>query len=436
MIMSMIPVSDTKTAKKIKRLVIIGAGMAGTRFATQFATQKLEESVNDKSNYEITLINQEPYAGYNRIMLSPVLAGEKTFEDIVLHSFEEYSQLGIALKTHTIVESLDTQGKQLVLQSTETGSKEHIDYDELVFATGSTPFILPIENNDAKGVFSFRTKADVDDMLNAIKGNEGHECIVIGAGLLGLEAANALANHGANVTVVHTSGHILNRQLDPTAASILQDYFEQKGIHFELNARSEQITTDEHNKVTGLNCQDGRYIPANSIIMTVGVRPNIDLAKSSSIECDKGILVNEFMQTSTQDVYAIGECIQFQNQLFGLVAPAYEQANILIQSLSGKSQAYSIKPEATKLKVAGVDLFSAGEIAPPEDIEPAVEYILYEDASRSIYKKLIIQDKKLIGAILYGDVTDGSWFFELIDKMTNIEKIRANLIFGENIAYS
>lgn len=415
-----------------QKLVIIGAGMAGTRFAFALAERT--------SCYDITLLNAEPYAGYNRIMLSPTLAGEKNFEDITLYPEAEYAQHNIDLKTDCIATKVDTEKKQVHLNS-YSSTETVLHYDTLVFATGSNPFILPLPHHDANGVLAFRTKADVDAMLN-IAENQNSQCVIIGGGLLGLEAANALNNRGAHVTVVNTADYILNRQLDKTSADMLQQHFENKGINFKLQASSDAIDVDGNNNVTGLSFKDGSRIDADCIIMTVGVRPNCELANDAGIACEKGILVDAYMQTQTPDVYAIGECVQFDGNLFGLVAPVYEQADVLVKTLTRSNTntnananananeqqaAFTVKSTATKLKVSGVDLFSAGNIVVTENQETLV----YNDTAQGIYKKLIIENDHLVAAVLYGDVTDGAWFFELIQQQTNISEMRQDLLFGK-----
>ncbi len=424
---------------QIEQILIIGAGMAGTRFAMHYAKNRLSaknQLEQGRTDFAITLINSEPYAGYNRIMLSPVLAGEKSFEEIYLFELDEYAKHNITLLTGCSVSDINLDTHQVI---TDTG--ETLDYDKLVFATGSTPFILPLPNHTAQGVMGFRTKADVDAMLEIAQSSHSKpkNCIVIGGGLLGLEAANALVQHGAKVTVVHGASYLLNRQLDKTAADLLQSYFENKGIDFVLNANSQAICVNDNNQVIGLTYSDSRdttlpaqTLEADCIIMTVGVRPNIALAQKAGIACERGILVDNQMRTHTPNVYAIGECVQFDNQLFGLVAPVYEQANILIHTLNAQAesvptQVFSIQPTATKLKVSGVDLFSAGDISATDDCE----HLIYQDSSNSIYQKLTVNNNRIVSAVLYGDVQDGSWFFELIQNQQDISSVKDKLLFGK-----
>ncbi len=426
-------------------LVVIGAGMAGTRFAVSFA--QLNQA------YHIILINSEPHAGYNRIMLSPVLAGEKTFADIFLYPESIYAELNIQLLTDCTVTALNPTHKTIELSSEPLNISQTLKYDKLVLATGSTPFILPLPNHQAPGVLAFRSHADVVDMLATVKTcqtrQQNARCVVIGGGLLGLEAANALKNHGADVSVVHVNDYILERQLDRTAAELLQQHFMAKGIQFKLNAQSQAVIVNDAGQVTGLQLKDERILPADCIIMTVGVRPNIALAQASGIDCERGILVDGHMQTSQADVYAIGECIQFEKNLFGLVAPVYEQAQILAQVLDHQTpqfmdnmqssiensvlraktipKPFGVKATATRLKVSGVDLFSAGEI----QMDFAGDYIYYHDSTQPVYQRLGILNNRLVSAVLYGDVTDGPWFFDLIQQNIDISAIRHQLLFGK-----
>lgn len=399
-----------------KKLIVIGAGMSGTKFAVELAQRC--------SNYEITLFNEEPLAGYNRIMLSPVLAGEKQFTDIILHDEQWYAQHNITVKAGEAVTSINGDCQ------TVSTSKGEYAYDQLVIATGSNPFIIPIANNDAQGVLSFRTKADVDAMLAYAHSKDKNKCVVIGGGLLGLEAASALAQQGADVFVVHTQSYILNRQLSEIPASLLRNKFEAQGIRFYMNASSEKILVDENNQVTGLQFKDSTSIEADLIVMAVGVRPNIELAKNSGVHCEKGILVNEYMHTNYENIYALGECVQFEEQLFGLVAPTYAQAEVLVQQLSGEGDSeFAVQPSATKLKVSGINLFSAGDIEDKKEYE----FIEYQDLDNATYKRLSIKDEQIIGVVMYGDVLDGSWFFDLMMAGENISAMRQQLIFGQAV---
>lgn len=415
----------THDNSKKQRLIIIGGGMSGTKLAAEIAQR------TDK--YAIQLFNKESSIGYNRIMLSPVLAGEKNLDDILLYPREWYSEHHINLKLDEAVEHIDAQAHSVTTQQGVYG------YDKLVIATGSNPFILPLPNHQAHGVVAFRDIHDVDKMLSYAQSEDKNHCVVIGAGLLGLEAANALSNHGADVSVVHISDCILERQLSRTAADLLQKHFEKKGISFFLESFSDEILVNDANQVTGLKFRDGTAIDADMIVMAVGVRPNIKLATDSGITCERGIVVDEYMRTQSPDVFALGECVQFNEHLFGLVAPTYEQAMVIVNFLAGSDDVnelghaianaapFKIKPTATKLKVSGVDLFSAGNIKNDD----AFEYLEYEDLDMNIYKRISLQDNKIVGAVLYGDVMDGTWFFELINQETDISTIRHNLLFGK-----
>ncbi len=399
------------------RLVVVGNGMAATRFVKLLVAQS--------HDYAITVINAEPVVGYNRIMLSPLLAGEKTFADIVLQDESWYAQQHITVLSGTQVTEVATASQHVRLSDGQS-----LPYDKLVFATGSKPFIIPLPNHQAKGVCAFRTKADVEQMLDHIKQDERKQCIVIGAGLLGLEAANALNKQGAQVTVVHHSPNILDRQLNPIAAGILQRHFAREGIRFCLNAQSDIIRVtpcpNGGDRVAGLQLKDGTVLDASLIVMTVGVRPNIAVAKASGVPCDKGILVNAHMQTETTNVYAIGECVQFEQTTFGLVAPVYDQAAVLVATLLGQNSTFKVAPTATKLKVSGVDLFSAGDISE----QPHYQYIEYHDPANHIYKRISLHNNNVVGSVMYGDVADGAWMFDLIGQQSDVSNIRQQLMFG------
>lgn len=420
----------TRDMSKKQRLIIIGGGMSGTKFATEIAER------TDK--YNITLFNKEATMGYNRIMLSPVLAGEKRLEDILLHPRQWYVENNVDLRLDEKVDNIDATSHSV---TTQYGAYE---YDKLVIATGSNPFILPLPNHQAEGVVAFRDITDVDTMLSYAQSTDKNRCVVIGAGLLGLEAANALNNHGAQVSVVHIADSILGRQLNDKAASLLQKHFEAKGITFCLEHFSEEILVDANNHVTGLTFKDGTHIDADMIVMAVGVRPNIELAQTSGITCERGIVVDEFMRTASPDIYALGECTQFDGHLFGLVAPTYEQAMVIADQLAGArageqagddketkdtmaAEPFSVKPTATKLKVSGVNLFSAGDIS-DNDI---YEYLEYEDYTANTYKRISLHNNRIVGAVMYGDVMDGTWFFDLINSQQDISSVRHNLLFGQ-----
>lgn len=416
-----------------QRIVIIGAGMAGTRFAMLLA----EQSQSSESSLHITLLDSEPVCSYNRIMLSPVLAGEKAFDDTYLYSQEDFAKHGITVRTQCSVQRVDTAAKTV-----RTADGDTLHYDQLVFATGSHARRLPMAHADAAGVFTFRTKDDVDSMLqlaqqsrenlsnnNATQDTAPKTALVIGAGLLGLEAANALKKQGMDVCVVHSRSYVLNRQLDETAAQMLQAHFDAMGIRFLFNARSQAVLVDDANHVTGLELADGRCVDADCIVLSVGVQPNIALAQDAGLACGKGILVDDQMRTDTPDVYAIGECIEFDGALFGLVAPAYEQAQVLASHLLAAEDAepFALQPTATKLKVSGVNLFSAGDLTP----NPDYEYITYDDPAKQVYRRYALLDNRIANCVMYGEVGDGAWAFDLMLSQADVSAIRPFLGFGK-----
>lgn len=413
------------TAKVVpqKQLVVIGNGMAGIR-----AVEELLQSAPD--DYQITIIGKEPYGSYNRIMLSPVLAGESTIPQIVTHDYAWYEQRGITLLAGEEHEAVRIhRGSREV----ETASGARIPYDRLLLATGSNPINLPLPGADAEGVLCFRGIRDVNSMLS--KCQQGQHAVVIGAGLLGLEAANGLAKQGLQVTVIHLDAYPLNRQLDQQAAGLLQQELESRGIVFRLEALTQCIHTEMDDEGTShaksVELKSGEVIPADLVVMAIGVRPEVSLAKVSGLETNRGILVNDAMQTFDPAIYAVGECIEHRGMTFGLVEPLYEQAKVCANHLSSHGFAsYVFKEPATRLKVSGVSLFSAGQFDLTTDADPSVETIHYQDLTSGIYKKLVLQNNQLVGAVLYGDTQDGPWYYDLLRDGTNISPFRSGLIFG------
>jgi nitrite reductase (NADH) large subunit len=398
-------------ATKRRRLVVIGNGMAGMR--------TVEELLALAPNaYEIVVFGAEPHGNYNRILLSPVLAGEKKVEDIVLNSPEWYEQHGVTLHMGDPVVSIDRR-KRVVK------SKRGIElpYDRLLFATGSQPIMLPIPGTDLPGVITFRDLADVEAMLAVAR--RGRTAVVIGGGLLGLEAANGLLSRGMSVTVVHLFDTLMERQLDAAAASLLRASLMSRGIQFRMPAQTEALVGTE--SVTGVRFSDGSEIPADLVVMAVGVRPNIVLAREAGLQCDRGILVNDTLQTYDPSVYAVGECVQHRNVTFGLVAPLWEQARVCATHLAelGLSR-YRGTLLATQLKVTGIELYSAGDFRESEHTED----IVLRDPGRQVYKRLVIRDNKLRGAVLFGDASAGPWYFEMIAAGRDVGDIRNELLFG------
>ncbi len=395
-----------------ERLVLIGNGMAGMRTIDELLKLAPEK-------YHITVFGSEPVGNYNRIMLSPVLAGDKTIDDIITHDFQWYQDNHITLHTGATVTNIDRHKKQVIA---DDGSAT--PYDKLVIATGSKPFILPVQGNDLPGVISFRDINDVNTMIETAKTH--HKAVVIGGGLLGLEAANGLMQQGMDVTVVHISANLMNQQLDETAAQLMRAELEAKGLKFLMSHRTDVLSGEQ--RVEKVRFTDGSEIDADLVVMAAGVRPNIELAKRSGIQCDRGILVTDTLQTFTPNIYAVGECVQHREQTFGLVAPLFDQAKVCANHLAEHGIAiYMTKVTATQLKVTGIDLFSAGDFKGDEESE----FLLYKDPSCYIYKKLVIKKNMIIGVVLYGDTYDGQWYFNKLIEQDDISAIRDDLLFGQ-----
>ena len=392
-----------------QRLVIIGAGMASGR-----VIEHLVESAPDA--FDITLFNAEPRGNYNRIMLSPVLSGEKTYDDIVTHDADWYAAHGVTCRFGERVVSIDREMKIVA------GENGHVPYDKLIFGTGSTPFMIPLPGHDLDGVIAYRDLEDTERMMTM---GPGKKVVVIGGGLLGLEAAAGMAARGAEVTVVHIMGHLMERQLDEAAGYLLKKSLESKGITIRLGANSKEIL-GEDGKVRALMLDDGTELPCDLLVMAVGIRPNVALAKTAGLAVGRGIHVDDQMVTSDASILAVGECVEHREAIFGLVAPLYDQAKVAAKTLLAEEAAFVQKSLSTKLKVTGCDLFSAGDFADA----PGREDIVFRDPARGVYKRLVIEGARLIGAVMYGDTADGNWFFGLIKDGTSIEEMRDTLIFG------
>ena len=395
-----------------KKLIIIGAGMASGR-----ALEHLIEQAPDA--YDVTLFNAEPRGNYNRIMLSPVLSGEKTFEEIVTHTAEWYEENGVTCRFGERIVSIDRQAKTVTAENGDV-----LPYDKLMFGTGSNPFIIPLPGHDLDGVIAYRDLEDTNRMI-ALSEQPGARAVVIGGGLLGLEAAAGLKARGVEVTVVHIMGHLMERQLDEAAGYLLRKALVDKGITVMCSANSKEIL-GEDGKVKALLLDDGTELPCDLLVMAVGIRPNVALAQSVGLDTDKGILVNDQMVTSDPDILAVGECVEHNGAIFGLVAPLYDQAKVIAKTLLQEEAAFVNKEVSTKLKVTGCDLFSAGDFADAEGRED----IVFRDPARGVYKRLVLENDRLIGAVMYGDTADGSWFFGLIKDGTDVSDMRDTLIFG------
>ena len=408
--MSMPPASGPKM-----KLVMVGNGMAGMR--------TLEELLKAAPGlYDITVFGDEPHPNYNRIMLSPVLAGEQTVEQIVLNSRDWYAQNGITLHTGKRVVKIDRRNR-----SVEADDGTRASYDRMLLATGSRPFVLPIPGADLPGVIGFRDIADVDAMIQAAA--EYKHAVVIGGGLLGLEAANGLKLRGMDVSVVHIGSWLLDRQLDEPAARLLQQSLEEKGLKFLLQKHTAELVQGERGRVAAVKFKDGEIIPADLVVMAVGIRPNTALAESAGLHCNRGLVVNDTMQTFDPRIYAVGECVSHRGTAYGLVAPLFEQAKVCANHLAEHGVArYQGSMTSTKLKVTGIDLFSAGDFAGGE----GTESLVYSDAAAGSYKKLVLKDNKLVGACIYGDTLDGAWYFDLLREGTDISQLRKTILFGQS----
>ena len=409
-------ITNNGTSQEKMKLVLVGNGLAGMR-----CLEDLLDMAPDR--YEITVIGEEPWGNYNRIMLSPVLSGEKTIDDIMLHPHAWYADKGIRLIAGDPAVRIDRPRKHVY---TEKG--EVISYDRLILATGSKPFVPPIPGNDLKGVLSFRDIYDVNSMLDYCKTRKN--AVVIGGGLLGLEAAYGLKQQGMNVTVLHLMDRIMDRQLDSKASQMLKTAIEQKGITI-LTAANTECLFGEEGHVTQVKLKDGTVLDADLVVFAVGIRPNMALAQSAGLRCNRGVLVNDTMQTFDPSIYAVGECIEHRGQTFGLVEPLWGQAFICASHLAEHgSLTFKAPTVPTQLKVSGCDVFSAGDFEPKEDFED----IVLNDEKRQIYKRIIIQKDKVIGAVLFGDTEDGTWYAELIADQTPITSIRNKLLFGRDFA--
>jgi nitrite reductase (NADH) large subunit len=405
---------------KKSKLVMIGNGMAGVR--------TLEELLKIAPElYDITVFGAEPHPNYNRILLSPVLAGEQTVDEIILNSWDWYTENHITLHAGWTVTEVD-RIKRVVHATNAAGEKISTEYDRLLMCTGSNAFILPVPGKDLKGVIAYRDIADTNAMIEAA--TQYKNAVVIGGGLLGLEAANGLMLRGMNVTVVHVMPTLMERQLDTVAGKMLQKSLEDRGLKFLIGAQTQELVGGPDGRVTAIKFKDGTEAPADLVVMAVGIRPNTALAESMRLHCNKGIVVNDTMQTTTDArVYSVGECAAHRGIAYGLVAPLFEQAKVAANHLAmyGIGR-YQGSLTSTKLKVTGIDLFSAGDFAGGE----GTEELVMSDPYGGVYKKLVIKNDKLVGACLYGDTVDGSYYFKLLRDGRSVSDIRDKLMFGES----
>ncbi len=401
--------------KKMK-LVMVGNGMAGVRTIEEVL--KLTPDL-----YDITIFGAEPHPNYNRILLSPVLAGEQTLDEIVLNSWEWYTENNITLHAGKKVVEVDRIRRVV---RAEDGTEA--EYDRLLLCTGSNPFILPVPGKDLQGVIAYRDIADTNAMIEASE--KYKNAVVIGGGLLGLEAANGLMLRGMNVHVVHISPWLMERQLDEVAGKMLQKSLEARGLKFCMGAQTQELVGGEDGRVKAVKFKDGTEVAADLVVMAVGIRPNTELAEKMSLHVNRGIVVNDTMQTVTDArIYSVGECAAHRGIAYGLVAPLFEQAKVAANHLAQIGiDHYTGSLTSTKLKVTGIDLFSAGDFMGGADHEE----IVMSDPFGGVYKKLVIKDDKLVGACLYGHTVDGSWYFKLLREGRSISDIRDKLMFGES----
>lgn len=395
-------------------LVIVGNGMAAARLVDELAKTAL-------GRYAVAVIGEEPRLAYNRVLLSSVLAGETGSHEIELRPADWWRHRGVTVRYGYRVTEIDTGRRELKIEG-----EESMEYSKLVLAVGSTPLRLNVPGADLAGVHTFRDTRDVDLLLTLAAARK--RVVVVGGGLLGLEAAYGLAKAGAPVTLLHLMDRLMERQLDAPAADLLKTLVERKGIRILLNASTARIHGEGH--VEGVELADGSRIEADAVIFAAGIRPNIALAKDAGIAVNRGIVVNDEMQTASPDIYALGECAEHRGTCYGLVEPAYEQARVLARHLAGRPASYQGSVVSTNLKVSGVSVFSAGDFMGGEGSESLV----LSDRSRGTYKKLVIAEGRLTGALLIGDTVDALWYLELIRNRDKVAAIRTDMMFGRALA--
>lgn len=400
----------------MEKLVVVGAGMASGRL--------LEHLVRDgNGRYEITLFGAEPRGNYNRIMLSPVLAGEKSFDEIVTHDAQWYRDNGITVHFGETVTAIDRRNRQVISRRGAT------PYDKLVIATGSAPIMPPLPGNTLRGVTAFRDFDDVRRMLAAADEPAGR-AVVVGGGLLGLEAAAALQLRGMNVSVLHLKGHLMDRQLDEASSDLLRAEFERRGIAIHTGAVTQAILGNKHVEAVAL--EDGTVIGADLVVMAVGIRPETRLATDAGLHVERGIVVDDGLVTSDSNILSIGECAEHDRVCYGLVAPLYDMARAAADTLLGRAGVFRPVRTATQLKVSGVSVYSAGDFARADDRED----IVLHDEETGAYRRLVVKDGRLLGAVLYGDVAEGPWFFDLVRGEVDTAPMRDLMIFGRGFAES
>jgi nitrite reductase (NADH) large subunit len=397
-------------------LVVIGNGMAAARFVEELAKRSL-------GRYAVAVIGDEPRLAYNRVLLSSVLAGDITSHDIELKSAAWWRDRGVTVTYGCAATSID-----LAKRSVKLANGIEVRFSKLVLATGSNALRLNVPGADLPGVHTFRDSRDVARLLDLAA--EKKRVVVVGGGLLGLEAAYGLAKAGARVTLLHLMDRLMERQLDAAAAALLKRLVEEKGIDILLGANTGQILGLDH--VEGVQLTGGQTIAADAVIFAAGIRPNASLANDAGIDVNRGVLVDDQMKTATEGVYALGECAEHRGTCYGLVEPAYEQARVLADHLAGKSAQYGGSVLSTNLKVSGVSVFSAGDFLGGE----GTESIVFNDQKFGTYKKLVIANGALTGAVLVGDTRDALWYLELIRAGGSIAAMRGGLMFGRDLSFA
>ena len=394
-----------------RRLVVVGNGMAGMR--------ALEELLSAAPHlYDITVFGGEPRGGYNRVLLSSMLSGERDFDQIAGHDVAWYDEHSITLHSGDPVVSIDRVRREVVSRS---GLR--CGFDRLLLATGATPACLGVPGESLPGVRAFRDVEDVEAMLGAAA--KGGRAVVIGGGLLGVEAAAGLAIRGMTVTLLHNSDNLMDRQLDAEAGNLLRESLAQRGIDIRMGVRTQEIVGGQ--RVEAVVLENGTRIAADLVVTAIGIRPNIALARDAGLQCDRGILVDDTMQTYDPRIWAIGECIQHRNNTFGLVAPLWDQASVCAAHLAEWGSArYSAPPPAASLKVTGIDVFSAGDLHEDQDSQS----IVLRDPERGIYKRIVLRGNRVCGAVLYGEVCDGAHYSDLMREGANVDDLRETLLFG------
>jgi nitrite reductase (NADH) large subunit len=395
-------------------LVIVGNGMAAARLVDELSKTSL-------GRYAVAVIGDEPRLAYNRVLLSSVLAGETASHDIELKPAAWWRDRGVTVKYGAYASEIDVGRRELKI-----AGEESIEFSRLVLATGSTPLRLNVSGAELSGVHTFRDTRDVDILLALAARRK--PVVVVGGGLLGLEAAYGFAKAGTPVTLLHLMDRLMERQLDAPAAALLKSLVERKGVKVLLNATTARIHGE--GRVEGVELVDGRLIEAEAVIFAAGIRPNVALAKEAGIAVNRGIAVDDHLETSAENIFALGECAEHRGICYGLVEPAYEQARVLAHHLAGKGASYPGSVVATNLKVSGVGVFSAGDFMGADGSEA----IVLSDARRGTYKKLVIADGRLAGAVLIGDTADALWYLDMIRAKQSVAAIRKEMMFGRSLA--